>query len=406
MPPRSETPARLWLLGTQLCVCVALLASAALYVHYLNPADSDFCGLRSGCEAVRKSGLSYFFGSAYISLPLFSILALLALLALSLRRGSARSEALASGGLRALWALPELSLFAVAGCGAVLALGLIAYQGLVLDAFCWLCLITDGSVLLAAACALGWARSVRGQASLPASPLRGSAWLAIALVLVVAPPLWTQVRPEAPVPPQIQALYVPGKINVVEFADFECPYCRRLHSVLQPLLEEYGNRVAFVRLQRPLAAHPHAELAARSALCAAEQGQGEAMADRLFRMTLSPEAIRAAAEALRLDPARYDACMASPATTQTLERHAALLPDDQLLGLPTTFVGRTAILGVPTETALRDAFEGALRPHRPSLSGPVYIALVGLLLGGLGWLGRRVPVGREPAPRLARERAP
>jgi len=397
MPPRSGIPARFWLLGTQLCVCVALLASAALYVHYLDPADSDFCGLRSGCEAARKSGFSYFFGSAYISLPLFSILAQLGLLALSLRRGSARSAALASGGQRALWALPELTLFAAAGCGAVLAVGLIAYQGLVLGSYCWLCLIADGSVLLAAGSALGWASALRGRASLPASPVRLSAWLAIAGVLVAAPPLWNQVRPQAPVPAQIQALYAPGKINVVEFADFECPYCRRLHAVLGPLLAEYGDRVAFQRLQRPLEMHPHAEQAARAALCAAAQGRGEAMADRLFSITLSPEAIRAAAEALRLDPAQYDTCLESPDTTRTLEQHAALLPDEQFKGLPTTYVGGSAILGVPTETALRDAFERALRPGRPSLSGPVYTALVGLLLAFLYWLGQRRP--NEPERR-------
>jgi protein-disulfide isomerase len=221
--------------------------------------------------------------------------------------------------------------------------------------------------------------------------LRGAAWWAIAVVLIAAPPLWNEVRPEAPVPAAIQALYVPGKINVVEFADFECPYCRRLHAVLAPLLAEYGERVAFQRLQRPLEMHPHAEQAARAALCAAAQGRGDAMADRLFSMTLSPEAINSAAEALRLDPAQYDACMASSATTQTLEQHAALLPDEQFKGLPTTYVGGAVILGVPTETALRDAFERALRPRRASLSGTVYVLLVGLLLAILGWFGRRSP---------------
>src|SRR4051794_26621938 len=149
MPPRSGLPPRLWLLATQLCVCVALLGSSALYVHYLDPAGSDFCGLRSGCEAVRRSGLSYFFGSTYLSLPLFSLLAQLLLLALSLRRGRARAEALRQGGLRALWALPEVTLFAAAGLGGMLALGLIAYQALVLGQYCWLCLVVDFSVALA-----------------------------------------------------------------------------------------------------------------------------------------------------------------------------------------------------------------------------------------------------------------
>src|SRR4029078_2997261 len=222
MPPRSGMPSRFWLLGTQLCTCLALLASAALYVHYLDPADSDFCGLRSGCEAARRSGFSYF-GSPYISLPLFSMLAQIALLSLSLRRGRDRAQRLGTGGAAALWALPELTLFAAAGLGGALAVALIAYQGLVLGAFCWLCMVTDGSVIGAALCALGWASAVRDQEQLPLSPLRPGAWFGCAAVLVAAPMLWNGVRPETPVPPGIRALYTPGKINVVEFADFECP---------------------------------------------------------------------------------------------------------------------------------------------------------------------------------------
>lgn len=390
MPPQSGMPSRFWLLGTQLCTCLALLASAALYVHYLAPADSDFCGLRSGCEAARRSGLSYF-GSAYISLPLFAMLAQGSLLLLSLRRGKDRALALTRSGAAALLALPELTLFAAAGLGAVLAVGLIAYQALVLGAFCWLCMVTDGGVIGAALCALGWASAVRGQERLPESPLRPGAWLGIAVVLVAAPMLWNGVRPEAPVPAAIRALYVPGKINVVEFADFECPFCRQLHAELKPVLAQYGERVAFQRYMRPLDMHPHAEQAARAGLCAAAQGKGEEMADRLFTIALSDESIAGAAEALRLDPARYGSCMGSAQTTAELERHAALLPDDQFKGLPTTYIGGAMILGVPSELALRDALERALRPPRASLSGPVYVALTVLLLAVMVWLGRRRP---------------
>ena len=75
---------RLWLLVTQLLMCVALAATAALYVHYLDPADSDFCGLRSGCESVRRSPLSRFFGSGPLSLPLWGLLAQLALYGFSI----------------------------------------------------------------------------------------------------------------------------------------------------------------------------------------------------------------------------------------------------------------------------------------------------------------------------------
>src|SRR5690606_38948730 len=58
-----------WILLTQISICCALGASAALYVHYLSPLDSGYCGPSSGCEAARRSGLGYF-GSRYVSLPL------------------------------------------------------------------------------------------------------------------------------------------------------------------------------------------------------------------------------------------------------------------------------------------------------------------------------------------------
>ena len=291
--------ARAWLLCTQILLCVALGVSAALYVHYLDPADSDFCGLQSGCEAVRKSGLSYFFGSRFLSLPLASMLAHALVLGLSLRSGRQRTAGLAGGGLAALWLVPEFTLFLATGLAAALAVGLIAYQALVLGAFCWLCMIVDTTALLSAVSAFAWLRAVRGLPQLPRSPLSAGGWVGIAALSIAGPLVWSVVRPPAPIPPQISALYQPGKINVVEFADFECPHCRRLYKLLKPLLAEYGERVAFRRFERPLSMHPNAEHAARAALCAEAQGKGSAMADRLFTVELSPESISAAAESLR-----------------------------------------------------------------------------------------------------------
>ena len=387
-----------WLLLTQLSICCALGASAVLYVHYLNPVDSEFCGLRSGCEAVRRSGLSYFFGSRFVSLPLFALLAFGGLLALSLRLGAGRAPSRRAIGLD-LWNEPELSLFTASGVGAILALALIAYQLIVIGQYCWLCLIVNLATLVAAASAFFLAQSVRasgtraddsrGSSRAAGSPLRAGAWLAIGGVLVAGPLVWNAIRPPTPVPTQIQALYEPGQINVVEFADFECPFCRRLHHVLDPLVAEYGDQVHFLRAHRPLDQHPNAETAARAAVCAEAQGRGEAMADRLFSVELSPEAISAAAQALRLDPAGFDACMASEQTSERLARDAALLPDEELQGLPTTYVGTQRFIGVPTELALRDAFERAKRPPARGPSGPLYVALLGIVIGLVCFFGRR-----------------
>jgi protein-disulfide isomerase len=390
-----------WLFLTQLSICCALALSAVLYVHYLNPADSDFCGPQSGCEAVRRSGLSYFFGSRYLSLPLLSLLAFGGLLALSLRRPLTRPAAgpIATprepSALARLWHAPELSLFAASGLGAMVGLVLLGYQ-VVLGEYCWLCVLVDVAAIFSAVFAFFLAQSLRKARVPPRSALVPAAWVAIAGSLVLAPLVWIAIRPPTPVPSRIAALYVPGKINVVEFADFECPYCRKLHGVLAPIVTEYGDQVHFLRIQRPLMQHPHADHAARAALCAEAQGRGEAMADKLFTTPLSLEAISSIAQGLRLDPLAFDACMGDPRTTATLEQHAALLPDGELQGLPTTYVGNQPFVGVPTEAALRDAFERAKRPASQGLSGTLYLTLLAALLGLIAFFGWRRAEGGEP----------
>jgi uncharacterized membrane protein len=379
----------LWLFLARTSICVALAASAALYVHYLDPADSSFCGLQSGCEAARKSGFSYFFGSRFVSLPLFALVAFGGLLGLSLSCEAPRHAAGSpSGGWSSLWHRPALLLFAASGIGAAVALILVAYQAFVLEAYCWLCLVVDAAAIFTAAASFFLARAARDLGPVHTA-LTPGAWLGFGALAILAPLSWSWLKPAPPLPPAIEALYVPGKLNVVEFLDFECPHCRRLHATLRPLLAEYGDRVHFVRQHRPLPQHEHAEHAARAAICADAQGQGDAMADLLFSIELSPESINKSAEALRLDPLRFDTCINSDLPTATLAEHAARLPDEELEGLPTTYVGTKRLLGVPSGAALRDAFEraGGEPPFAPS--GPLFSLGVLALVALIGVFGRR-----------------
>lgn len=376
-----------WLFLTQLAICCALAGSAVLYVHYMSPLDSGYCGPSSGCEAARRSGIGYF-GSPYVTLPLFSLLAFGALLALSVRRPSVASSS-TGGALAALWQQPSVTLFAASGLGAVIGLGLIAYQAFGLEQYCWLCLIVDIASLFCAVFAFLGARAVRKSGAPAQGVLHAGAWLGIAALIVAGPLVWDEVKPLPPIPPAISALYEPGKINVVEFADFECPHCRRMHTVLGPLLKEYGADVHFIRAHRPLLQHQNAQHAARAAICAGVQGKGDAMAERLFEITLSFDAINGIAEALRLEPIAFDACLSSPETEAVLARDAALLPDDLLKGLPTTYVGEKQFIGVPTAVALRDALERARKPRGGAPSGTLFASLLGAAVLAAAFVGRR-----------------
>lgn len=382
--------ARRWLLLTQLCIALALAASAALYVHYLDPVDSSFCGVDSGCEVVRRSSLSYLFGSRYVSLPLVGLVAYAALFALSIVGATHLGERLSER----FGVHPLVALFALSGLGASVGLALFAYQWLALGHLCWLCVIVDAAAVATAVAAFFVARAVRlGERT--GSPLRPWASAGLAALSVLGPVVWHALKPPPPIPPAIAALHQPGRINVVEIVDFQCPHCRNLHKTLKPLLAEYGEQVHFVRLHRPLENHPMAEPAARAAICAEAQGKGEAMADRLFSMELSHAGILAAGRELELDGLAFASCLQAPATTQVLEQHAAVLDPEDFKGLPTTYVGTRVIIGARPEATFRAAFEAARKAPPLGVTGPVYVAALGLLLGALLWVGRQ----RGPTPR-------
>lgn len=81
--------------------------------------------------------------------------------------------------------------------------------------------------------------------------------------------------------------HVKGKggspVTIVEFSDFQCPFCERVTPAVQQVLKEYGNKVLFAYKHFPLISiHPHAQKTAEAAECAADQGKFWEFHDALF----------------------------------------------------------------------------------------------------------------------------
>lgn len=102
-------------------------------------------------------------------------------------------------------------------------------------------------------------------------------------------------------------------VTIVEFSDYECPYCQRQEDALQRILAAYPTQVRLVVRDFPLEMHPDARRAARAAVCADQQGRFWEMHDRLFADPhgLDEEGLKHSARALGLDGPRFDACLAS-----------------------------------------------------------------------------------------------
>ncbi len=82
-----------------------------------------------------------------------------------------------------------------------------------------------------------------------------------------------------------------AKVTVVEFSDFQCPYCARVTAIVKQIEEKYGDKVKVVFKQFPLESiHPNARPAAEAAMAAHEQGKFWQMHDKLFanQQALSP----------------------------------------------------------------------------------------------------------------------
>jgi protein-disulfide isomerase len=99
-------------------------------------------------------------------------------------------------------------------------------------------------------------------------------------------------------------------VTLVEFADYECPYCEKVTPQLQQVLKEYGNSVSFVFKDFPLPMHHKAQKAAEAARCAGDQGKFWEYHDILFNSRLLGVAdLKNHARVLKLDGDRFDKCL-------------------------------------------------------------------------------------------------
>jgi predicted DsbA family dithiol-disulfide isomerase len=364
---------------------VAIATSVAIAVDYSGHAAA-YCA-QVGCSAVRRS-VSF---GGYNPLPWVGISAYGTLFLLSLP-SSARLR------LRLLVPLAIL--------GGISGAAFIASQPLLIKAWCSPCLVVDTAAIVAALSAFAFARATR----VPATPsehrptvspeelrhalatresMRRWAWLTLLSMSVAAPILWPTLRPRPAPPPEIRALGTPDKVTVVEFSDFECPFCRELHPRLVDLLAAYGDRVHHVELNTPLASHPHARDAARAAICADLQSRGRQMADALFRAPLlSAGANRDLARQLGLGLTEFDRCLADPVVETRLRAERSVLDAVGLEGLPTLFIGPTKLVGAQPTEILRKELDRALRPGRNAhVPGPLFVGLLALVVATVVALG-------------------
>ena len=154
-------------------------------------------------------------------------------------------------------------------------------------------------------------------------------------------------------------------VTIVEFSDFECPFCKRVQPTIDHLLAEYDGKVRLVWRNLPLPFHEYAVPAAEAALEAYAQ-RGDAgfweMHDRLFDQqdTLSPTMLARNAQAIGLDMPRFVAAMEDHRHYPALREDLALAQKLGLQGTPSFLIGKTLVVGAQPRRVFEAAVDRAL----------------------------------------------
>jgi protein-disulfide isomerase/uncharacterized membrane protein len=334
----------LWFWLTAVLTIAALVASAILLVDYVRPAPV-FCEA-SGCAKVKLTAFARPFG---VPMPAIGIAGMLGLGLAALVPGRAARFVHA----------------ALAAVGALVALVLFSVQGL-MGVLCPFCAVVDGAALVLAG--LAFLRLRKAWDPPPGRAIPSA--VALFFVAAAAIPFGIGINRRAiprDVPPVIaEEIEKTGskKVTVVDFVDFECPFCRMTHAELAPLLEKQKAKVHVVRKHVPLRMHPHAMDAAKAGCCGETLGKGDEMADALFKAPpeeLTPEGCEKLAKEQGLDLERFRACVRDPATAARIDQDKEAFRAVKGHGLPTIWIDGTRLDGAQDHETLEATLDSAIR---------------------------------------------
>jgi predicted DsbA family dithiol-disulfide isomerase/uncharacterized membrane protein len=329
-----------------IAICaVALVASSLLLVDYVRP-EPVFCDAEGGCGIMKRTAFARPYG---IPMPYFGIGGFLAIGLAQLLPGR-----------RARITQAMLAVF-----GAIVALGLIGVQAS-MKTVCPYCAVADSAGVVLAV--LSVLRAIRGWD--PPAELRGQRGIGVATILasvVIPVSIGMNKKPLPPEVPQVireEMKKTPkGKVTVVDFVDFECPFCRMTHAEFSPLVEQRRDKLRVLRKNVPLRMHPHAQDAARTACCGDAQGKGDEIAEALFATeptALTPQGCEELAAKHGLDMTRFRDCVKDPATDASIHSDGETFRAAHGHGLPTIYIDGVKLEGSQEPGVLEHTLDTAI----------------------------------------------
>jgi protein-disulfide isomerase len=170
-------------------------------------------------------------------------------------------------------------------------------------------------------------------------------------------------------PPKVQvAAHGPAKgpetapITIIEFSDYECPFCVRAEPTVKQLFAEYPDKIRLVFRDFPLPMHSKAPKAAEAAHCAGDQGKYWEMHDRLFAANgkLDVPDLKGYAKDVGVDAKKFDACLDSGEKASEVDNHRKAGEMAGVNGTPAFFINGRVLSGAQPLEAFKSIIDQEL----------------------------------------------
>lgn len=150
-------------------------------------------------------------------------------------------------------------------------------------------------------------------------------------------------------------------VTIIEFSDYECPFCKRASATVAQVLQHYGDKIRFVHRDFPLNFHEHARLAAEAAACANAQGKFWEYHDRLWKADdLSETGLKTLAKATGLDASKFEECLRTKPHAAAIDRDIQDGTAAGVNGTPVFFINGRPLSGAQPFEAFKQIIDEEL----------------------------------------------
>jgi len=186
--------------------------------------------------------------------------------------------------------------------------------------------------------------------------------------------------------PRVEVAYDPARLRgnakapvmIVEFSDYQCPYCHQVEPTVKEVLARYGDKVSLSYRDFPLTAiHSQAMIAAEASRCAEEQGKFWEYHDQLFTASkLEKDSLIEYARNLKLDDKQFESCLTSEKYKADIDKDAQEGRKVGVTGTPGFFINGVALSGAQGPEAFSRVIDDELARKGNSATASVTITRV------------------------------